>query len=360
MNSALCKSGQLTRQSMTKNTDTVQDYSRLDPDTVINAVESKGFLSDARILALNSYENRVYQIGIEDEQPIIAKFYRPGRWSDEQILEEHTFSSELHALEIPAIPPLYLPEQSASEHTLEQISEKQSLFDYKGYRFALYQRRGGRAPELTDLDQLHRLGKLMGRIHAIGKISKFQHRPTLTIESFINRPVAYILQHDFMPALFIDSYKAIVADILHHVESNYRQFPPELIRLHGDCHPGNILWTDNGPHFVDFDDSRSGPAIQDLWMLLSGERHEQEQQLREILEGYEEFCDFDRTELNLIESLRSMRIVHYAGWLAKRWADPAFPRAFPWFNTEQFWGEHILQLKEQLAILQEPPLQIYP
>ena len=335
---------------MKKETAAIQDYSQLDPDTIINAVESKGFLSDARVLALNSYENRVYQVGIEDEQPIIAKFYRPLRWTDEQILEEHVFSKELHELDIPAIPPIYLSEQAKTE----------SLFDYKGYRFALYLRRGGRAPELTDMDQLYWLGKLMGRIHAIGKTTQFQHRPTLSIESFILRPFAYILEHNFMPSLFIESYQAIVKDILHHVEANYEKFPPKLIRLHGDCHPGNILWTDNGPHFVDFDDSRNGPAIQDLWMLLSGERHDQEKQLREVLEGYEEFCDFDRTELNLIESLRSMRIIHYAGWLAKRWDDPAFPRAFPWFNTEQFWGEHILQLKEQLAILQEPPLQIYP
>jgi len=335
---------------MKKETAAIQDYSQLDPDTIINAVESKGFLSDARVLALNSYENRVYQVGIEDEQPIIAKFYRPLRWTDEQILEEHVFSKELHELDIPAIPPIYLSEQAKTE----------SLFDYKGYRFALYLRRGGRAPELTDMDQLYWLGKLMGRIHAFGRTTQFQHRPILSIESFILRPFAYILEHNFMPSLFIESYQAIVKDILHHVEANYEKFPPKLIRLHGDCHPGNILWTDNGPHFVDFDDSRNGPAIQDLWMLLSGERHDQEKQLREVLEGYEEFCDFDRTELNLIESLRSMRIIHYAGWLAKRWDDPAFPRAFPWFNTEQFWGEHILQLKEQLAILQEPPLQIYP
>ena len=339
---------------------TIQDYSKLDPDTVISAVESKGYLSDARVLALNSYENRVYQVGIEEEQPIIAKFYRPGRWNNEQILEEHTFSKELHELDIPAIPPIYLPKPTDSNSTFKDEWVSNSLFNYKDYRFALYLRRGGRAPELTDLDQLYWLGKLMGRIHAIGRSKQFQHRPTLSIESFITRPYHYILDHGFMPTLFIESYKAIVNDILHHVETNYQQFPPKLIRLHGDCHAGNILWTDNGPHFVDFDDSRNGPAVQDLWMLLSGERHDQETQLREILEGYEEFCDFDRTELNLIESLRSMRIIHYAGWLAKRWNDPAFPRAFPWFNTEQFWGEHILQLKEQLAILQEPPLQIYP
>ncbi len=325
----------------------IQDYAKLDPDSIINAVESRGYLSDARILALNSYENRVYQVGIEDDVPLIAKFYRPKRWSEQQILEEHHFSKELYDLDIPAVPPLYSDTQ-------------QSLFNHQGYRFSLYTRHGGRAPELTDMDHLYWLGKLMGRIHAIGKKQNFQYRPTLSIESFIHKPVAYILENNFIPALFKESYQAIVADILKHVESKYQQFPPELIRLHGDCHAGNILWTDKGPHFVDFDDSRNGPAIQDLWMLLSGERHEQEMQLREILEGYQEFCEFKLSELNLIEALRSMRIIHYAGWLAKRWDDPAFPRAFPWFNTESFWGEHILQLKEQLAILQEPPLQVYP
>lgn len=330
----------------------IHDYSQLDPDTIISAVESKGYPCDARVLALNSYENRVYQVGIDDQSPIIAKFYRPNRWSDKQIIEEHLFSKTLHDLDIPAVPPLYLPIGTASQTS--------SLFNFKGYRFALYQRRGGRAPELTDMNQLYWLGKLMGRVHAVAKTQQFQHRPSLSIDSFIRKPVAYILEHDFMPALFKESYTAIVTDILQHVEANYQQFPPKLIRLHGDCHPGNILWTDNGPHFVDFDDSRNGPAIQDLWMLLSGERHEQEMQLREILEGYQEFCDFDLYELRLIESLRSMRIIHYAGWLAKRWDDPAFPRAFPWFNTESFWGEHILQLKEQLAALQENPLQLYP
>ncbi len=325
----------------------IQDYAKLDPDTIISAVESRGYYSDARILALNSYENRVYQVGIEDKEPLIAKFYRPNRWSDAQILEEHDFSRALYDLDIPAIPPLYSDTQ-------------QSLFHYQGYRFSLYQRQGGRPPELTNMEHLYWLGKLMGRIHALGKKQMFQYRPTLSIDAFMNKPVAYILENDVMPALFRDAYQAIVNDILQHVEAKYQQFPPALIRLHGDCHPGNILWTDKGPHFVDFDDSRNGPAVQDLWMLLSGERNEQEMQLREILEGYQEFCDFTLSELNLIEALRSMRMIHYAGWLAKRWDDPAFPKAFPWFNTESFWGEHILQLKEQLALLQEPPLQLYP
>lgn len=341
----------MSKHSNPENTALAEDYYRLDPDTIIDAVESKGFLSDARILALNSYENRVYQVGIEDAAPLIAKFYRPSRWTDEQIIEEHQFSRELYELDIPAIPPIYFKSDDSSDN---------SLFYYGGYRFALYERRGGRAPELTDPEHLYWLGKLMGRIHAVGKNRQFQQRPTLSIDSFIIRPSEYILENDFLPSVFIAPYQAIVSDILKHVESSYQQFSPEVIRLHGDCHPGNILWTDHGPHFVDFDDSRNRPAIQDLWMLLSGETNEQEKQLREILEGYEEYCEFNASELNLIEPLRSMRIIHYAGWLAKRWHDPAFPKAFPWFNTETFWGEHILQLKEQLAALQSLPLQIYP
>ncbi len=333
-------------------TELADDYSRLDPNTIIDAVESLGYLSDARLLALNSYENRVYQIGIEDSVLLIAKFYRPHRWSDQQILEEHQFSTELAELDIPVIPPLYLKQADTGQTN--------SLFYFAGYRFSLYQCHGGRAPELTNLDHLYRLGKFMGRIHSVGKSRPFQHRPTLSIDSFIIRPHQYILDNNFLPDLYIPSYKAIVADILEHVESKYAQCQPDIIRLHGDCHPGNILWTDDGPHFVDFDDSRNGPAIQDLWMLLSGEPHEQKIQLREVLEGYKEFCDFNPAELNLIEALRSMRIIHYAGWLAKHWNDPAFPKAFPWFNTETFWGEHILQLKEQLAALQNPPLQVYP
>lgn len=341
-----------------KSYELAQDYYQLEPDTIIDAVESKGFLSDARILALNSYENRVYQVGIEEAQPIIAKFYRPLRWTDEQIIEEHQFSRELSELDIPAVPPIYFQSENAALESSAPANK--SLFYYGGYRFALYERRGGRAPELTDPEHLYWLGKLMGRIHAVGKSRKFQHRPTLSIESFIIKPSEFILENDFLPPIFMAPYQAIVNDILKHVESSYKQFPPQLIRLHGDCHPGNILWTDHGPHFVDFDDSRNGPAIQDLWMLLSGETNEQEKQLREILEGYEEYCPFNASELNLIEPLRSMRIIHYAGWLAKRWKDPAFPKAFPWFNTETFWGEHILQLKEQLAALQSLPLQIYP
>ncbi len=350
-----------------------QDYSKLLPDTVLQAVESLGFVSDARILALNSYENRVYQVGIEapisaletnppaskdsrelNPDPVISKFYRPNRWTDEQILEEHQFSLELQALEIPAVPPLVI---KSVTHPHESNSCS-TLFRFGGYRFALFTRQGGRAPEFSDPENLYWLGKYIGRIHAVGKIARFKYRPAISIESFVIKPSTYILENNFIPGEFTRSYEAIIADLLKYLEASFRAENFNFIRLHGDCHSGNILWTDQGPHFVDFDDCRSGPAIQDLWMMLSGEPHEQQLQIKKILQGYEQFCDFDYRELQLIEVLRTMRIIHYAGWLGKRWDDPAFPLAFPWFNTPTYWGEHILQLKEQLAALQEPGLQL--
>lgn len=366
-------------QGHTDHCDTVQtaglnqDYSKLLPDIVLQAIESMGFVSDARILALNSYENRVYQVGIEapisdlepeppanydsrelKPDPVISKFYRPNRWTDEQILEEHQFSLELEAMEIPAVPPLVI-KQAAHSHEDNSFN---TLFRFGGYRFALFTRHGGRAPELSVPENLYWLGKYIGRIHAVGKIARFKYRPAFSVESFVIDPSAYILKNNFIPFEFTLSYKSIIANLLEYIDANFRPENFNFIRLHGDCHPGNILWTDQGPHFVDFDDCRSGPAIQDLWMLLSGEQHEQQLQINKILQGYEQFCDFDYRELQLIEVLRTMRIIHYAGWLAKRWDDPAFPLAFPWFNTPTYWGEHILQLKEQLAALQEPCLQL--
>jgi len=286
-------------------------FNELSPDLVIDAVESIGYVSDLRIFPLNSYENRVYQIGIEDADPLIAKFYRPGRWSDLQILEEHEFSLALSTLEIPIISPL-------------QSRDGQTLLHYQNYRFSLYPRRGGYAPELTDLDTLFTLGQHIGRIHTLGMSKDFYRRPSISLESF-----------------GIDSQKYLLK-----------------IRLHGDCHPGNILQRPDSLYLVDLDDSRSGPAVQDLWMLLSGDRAQQETQLEAILEGYEEFCEFNHAELKLIEVFRSLRIMHYAAWLAKRWEDPAFPIAFPWFNTETYWAKHILELREQFATLQEPSLSL--
>lgn len=321
-------------------------YELLTPDLVLDAVESSGLLTDARVLALNSYENRVYQVGIEGSAPLIVKFYRPERWSDAQIQEEHDFTQALHELDISVVPPLRDPQGA-------------SLREYAGFRFALYPRQGGHAPNLDDYDALLSLGRVLGRIHALGQTRPFTHRPTLDVESYARESYEFLLANDFIPASLRESYRTLGADLISQLENTFARVPFTPIRLHGDCHPGNILWRDEAPHFVDFDDARNGPAIQDLWMLLSGERDQQTLQLAEILEGYREFCDFDLAQLPLIEALRSLRLMHYAAWLARRWSDPAFPRHFPWFNTERYWGEHILELREQLAALQEPPLVIF-
>ncbi len=327
----------------------VNNYDTLTPDTVIAAVESLGYAADARILGLNSYENRVYQVGIEDDDPIIVKFYRPNRWSDTQIREEHDFSQALADLDIPVLPPLRKqPVPTAAPS---------SLFRFAGFRFALYTRKGGHAPELENGDHLEVIGRFIGRIHALGKTQLFAHRPTIDIQSYGIDSKVFLLEENFIPNDLQPAYESLSNDLIERITTLFKQLPYQAIRLHGDCHPSNILWRDGQSHFVDFDDARNGPAIQDLWMLLSGDYNERCLQLADILSGYSEFCDFDPAELGLIEGLRTLRLMHYSAWLAKRWSDPAFPHNFPWFNTERYWAEHILALREQLAALQEPPLR---
>jgi Ser/Thr protein kinase RdoA (MazF antagonist) len=321
-------------------------YQDLTPDLILDAVESFGVAASGGMLALNSYENRVYQVGIEDAAPLIAKFYRPQRWSDEAILEEHAFALELAALEIPVVAPL--PDSAG-----------RTLLEHEGYRFALYPRRGGRWPDLEDPDKLMWLGRFIGRIHAVGAVRAFRHRPGITVEGFGTDSYQFLLERGFVPAALAPTYREVVEEVLGEVGHAFAAVPAlRRIRLHGDCHPGNILWTDQGPHFVDLDDCRTGPAVQDLWMLLSGERAEVTRQLAEILEGYEEFHDFDRRELRLIEPLRTLRIIHYSAWLARRWEDPAFPQNFPWFNTAKYWEEQLGILREQLERIAEAPLQV--
>ena len=321
-------------------------YEGLTPDLILDAVESQGYRCDGRLLALNSYENRVYQVGLEEAQPLVAKFYRAGRWSNEAILEEHAFTQELTEHEIPVVPPLGAP-------------DKTTLHEHQGFRFALYQRCGGRAPELDNLDTLEWLGRFIGRIHAIAAARPFLHRPTLTIASHGEVPSQFLLERNFIPADLEAAYSSTVMDLLTAVRACFeRAGDVRKIRLHGDCHGGNVLWTDAGPHFVDFDDCMVGPATQDLWMLLSGSREEMTVQLSAVMEGYSEFAYFNSAELHLIEALRTLRMIHYAGWLARRWDDPAFPLNFPWFNTQRYWQDHVLSLREQLAAMQEPPLQI--
>jgi len=319
-------------------------FANLGPDAVLDAVESVGLLGDGRLLALNSYENRVYQLGIEDGPPVVAKFYRPARWSDEAILEEHAFTIELAEREIPVVPPLVLDGGKTLHH-------------FAGLRFAVFARHGGRAPELDDSATLEWMGRFMGRIHAVGALQPFAHRPVLDIAGFGIEPREYLLANGFIPADLDSAWRSVSQQALDGVARCFeRAGDVAALRLHGDCHGGNVLWTDAGPHFVDFDDSRMGPAVQDLWMLLSGERRDRVRQMSDILAGYEHFFDFNPRELHLVEALRTLRLIHYSAWLARRWEDPAFLAAFPWFNTQRYWQDRVLELREQVALMDEPPL----
>ena len=326
------------------NAEIAAPYSALTPDCVLNALDSVGFRSDGRLLALNSYENRVYQVGMEDGPPLVAKFYRPERWSDAAILEEHAFVQELAEREIPVVAAM-------------PLADGATLNVFNGFRFAVFRKHGGRAPELDARDTREWMGRFIGRIHAIGALQPFQHRPALDQSTFGEEPRDFLLAHDFIPADLAEAYRSVVALALAGVRHCFdRARAVKSLRLHGDCHIGNVLWTDDGPHFVDFDDSRTGPAIQDLWMLLSGERAEMVRQLADLLAGYEDFCEFETRELHLIEALRTLRLIHYSAWLARRWHDPAFPAAFPWFNTQRYWQDRILELREQIALMDEAPL----
>lgn len=318
-------------------------YSNLTPERILDAIEALGLPCDGRLNALNSYENRVFQIGLEDAAPIIAKFYRPDRWTHDQIAEEHAFCKELTEAEWPLASPLALE----SGKTLHRDGE---------FSVALFNRYGGHAPELDNLDTLELLGRSLGRLHAISSQRAFTHRPHIDIDSYGIQSREFLLRENFIPVSLIDAYDTLSKDILNLVTASFNQCDYTPIRLHADCHPGNILWRDNKAIFVDFDDCRMGPAIQDLWMLLNGDRQERLDQLDAILEGYEMFHDFNDHELVLIEPLRALRMMHYAAWIARRWSDPAFPTAFPWFNTERYWAQHILELREQFAALQEAPL----
>ena len=320
-------------------------FDQLTPDFLMDAVESQGFRCDCRILTLNSYENRVYQIGIEDQDPLIAKFYRPERWSAEQIQEEHDFTRELAAQELPVVAPL-------------SDNDGRTLRYYQGFRFSLSPCQGGYAPELDNLEHLLIIGRLLARIHALGASRPFTARPKLDSVHFGYDCVRFI-SDIFIPTEYRESYQALTRDLLQLIDERFARVDHVTnIRVHGDCHSGNMLWRDGAPHFVDFDDSRMAPAIQDLWMLLSGSEDQQRLQFDKIIEGYHQFYDFNFSELQLIEPLRTLRMIHYSAWLARRWEDPAFPRTFPWFNTLQYWGEHILELREQMSALQEPALQL--
>ncbi len=330
---------------MQKTSDILTPYYRLDPEELIQVIESTGLLCDGRLLALNSYENRVYRCELEEGGAVIAKFYRPNRWSNEAINEEHQFSFELVEQEIPVVAPI--------------VKDGVSLFEFEGFRFSLFPLRGGRWPDLETRDDLNWMGRFIARIHNVGRSSLFEHRHQIEVKRMGRDSADFLQDNDFIPDYLSIAYQTLVDDLLKAVQAAFdRCGNYQTIRLHGDCHRSNVLWTDDGPHFVDLDDCSNGPAIQDLWMLLSGERDEMTEQMCDLLEGYEEFAELDLKELHLIEALRSLRMMHYAAWLAKRWEDPAFPLAFPWFNANQYWEQHVLELREQLSRLNEPVLVV--
>lgn len=325
-------------------TDQAFNFDALLPDFMWSALESIGIRAESGFLPLNSYENRVYQFSDEERRRFVVKFYRPQRWSDAQIQEEHAFTQELMAADVPVTPPLRI--------------NGATLHHYQGYRFALFASVGGRQFEVDNLDQLEGVGRCLGRIHQVGSRQPFQHRPTIGLEEYLYQPRDLLQQSAFIPSHLSANFFAELDQLISKLESQWRPTNTP-IRLHGDCHPGNILWRD-GPMLVDLDDSRNGVAVQDLWMLLNGERHEQRMQLEVLLEAYQEFHDFNPVELKLIEPLRGLRMVHYMAWLAKRWQDPAFPVAFPWFNDPKYWENQIIAFREQMNALEEPPLSLLP
>jgi Ser/Thr protein kinase RdoA (MazF antagonist) len=317
-------------------------FANLSPDLIADAVEAAGYTGDGRILALGSYENRVFQVGLEDAEPVVVKFYRPGRWTDAAIAEEHDFARALAAAEIPVIAPYLLPRGRALGGG--------PVATFGGYRFAVYPRRGGQWPELGTADDRQWIGRFLGRIHALGRARRFEHRPRLSPQAMGRDSAAWLLAGEQIPDYIRHRYQRVVDELLDLVEARFaRAGTLRYFCIHGDCHRNNVLWTAAGPHFVDLDDCMTGPAIQDLWMLLAGEPEEMKVQLNEILEGYAQFADFDPIEATLIEPLRALRMVHYAAWLARRWHDPAFPQAFPWFGEARYWERHVAELEEQLV-----------
>jgi Ser/Thr protein kinase RdoA (MazF antagonist) len=320
-------------------------YTELSPQTVLDAIEALGHRCDGRVLALNSYENRVYQIGIEEGQPVVAKFYRPARWSDAAIREEHAFAGELAAQEIPVVAPL--------------LRDGVSLHVHRGFRYAVFPRRGGRWPELGVSDDREWVGRFLGRIHAVGRAARFVERTRLSMEELGRKARDFVLDGDWMPDYLATKYADLTDELLDEVEARAADWGGAVLgRILGDCHRGNILWTDLGPHFVDLDDCLTGPAVQDLWMLLSGGREDMRTELHDLLKGYEQFLPFDRGEIALIEPLRALRMIHYSAWLARRWHDPAFPQAFPWFAEPRYWEQHYRALDDQLATVTGPPLEL--
>jgi Ser/Thr protein kinase RdoA (MazF antagonist) len=318
-------------------------FETLDPGAVFAAAESIGLEPSGRLFALNSYENRVYQLGDEQGDLWVLKFYRPARWSDAAIGEEHAFTFELSGAELPVAAPL--------------VRDGRSLFVHGRLRFAAFPYLAGRAPELDDRATLTLLGRTLARMHAVGARARFAHRPALTVARLGEGARAQVMASGFVPDALSGQYALVSEQVIGRVRQCFERFGPlPQLRIHGDCHAGNILWRENGPLFVDLDDCMSGPRIQDLWMFLAGDAAAQQASWAALMEGYEVFAEFDFAELTLVEALRSLRILNHAAWIAHRWQDPAFPRAFPWFAEPRFWERHISDLFEQLASMDDPPI----
>jgi Ser/Thr protein kinase RdoA (MazF antagonist) len=323
-------------------------FTKLTPELILDGIESLGIQVSSGLLALNSYENRVYQFVSEDQKRFVVKFYRPQRWTDEQIIEEHHFSQLLKEEDISVVAPLSI--------------NNQSLHEIEGYKFTLFESVGGRQFEVDNLDQLESVGRMLGRMHRVAHTDTFKHRLAISIETHLSEPLATLKAYEIVPHHLKTAFFTILEQLIARTSDYYTRAIKNIdgaIRLHADVHPGNILWRD-GPMLVDFDDCRNGPAIQDLWMMLNGDRQQQTLQLDILVSAYEEFHELDPKELHLIEPLRAMRMVHYMAWLAVRWQDPAFPQAFPWFGEDKYWEGQILALKEQFAALDEAPLSLYP
>lgn len=327
---------------MSKNPDK-SAFHRLLPDDIVNCLSAMGWPCDGRIQALASYENRVYQIGLSDRSsPVVAKFYRPERWNDDQILEEFSFTDELAELELPVLTPMSSPEGP-------------TLCHQNGFRFAVYPHALGHAPYLDDVDALAQIGRLIARLHNVGQSRPFEYREELSFEHRAVESAQFIAAGEWIPDDLRDAYEAIIEDLLAELDDCLDHDALIAGRAHGDMHVGNLLWHQGSPAVLDFDDACNGPPIQDLWMFLSGDAEEMQRNLDALAEGYEMFRSFPVNMLDQVEGLRALRILYHTAWLARRWTDPAFPRAFPWFNTQKFWQEHILTLKEQLALLMDPP-----
>ena len=335
-------------------------YAGLDPETVLDALDAVGLRGDGRLIQLNSFENRVFQVFLEDGRVVVAKFYRPGRWSDAQILEEHTFALELAAAEIPVAAPLVLTIDAGSARAERLASRGPTLAEFAtpggAFRFGVTPRFGGRAPELEDDDTIEWIGRFIGRMHRVGSQRPFAHRLALTPQTFGSANRDWLLAQQIIPMEVESTWRQAADAALAAVDEAFAAHAPRTLRLHGDCHLGNMLWTDAGPHFVDLDDAVTGPAVQDLWMLLAGDSTTARRQLASALEGYEQFMPFDRRELRLIEPLRTLRMIHHSAWIARRWGDPAFPIAFPWFESPSYWAEQAIRLREQLDAMAQPPL----